>query len=402
MWGGGRRSHLGRTSRRHPPHPRPTLATLAYRGLTLVLAALALLGQAVYLDALHWNALGLGRLTQGTLAPALLSAAVTGAVVTFVTAGAGVTMAFRRGGERGAHPLGLALVSWGYLLAYSGLTILLAPDPSSPWRLPFEAHFLLVEAVASAALVRFTAVFPSPLRIAALTAPEQLPVGLRTAQRGRILLLTPWGPWAAAVLGAGAVLGANAAGGGAAQDAGLNVVADAMRLGALAVVTLNLRSAFRDADLEGRRALFWFVVGFTLLLGAVGLLLGGNVLTAVTGWEIQGFNWRPVVLDLGVVGLVWGAAMGVYYAGPLRPGLVARRAGVLAGAATVALFLAAGLESLVAGVVATRITLPEGIGTVVAAVAVGLLYMNVRRPVESALYHAWSESAAKHGAEPAS
>lgn len=373
-----------------PPAPRLTLAALAHRALTVALAAMALVGQVAYLDALHWNSLGVRRLTQGSLHPALLSSVVTGAVVTAVAVAAALTLVFRSRPERGSHALGLSLSTWAYLLSYSGITVLLAPDPGAPSRLVFEAHFLFVEALGLAALLRFTALFPTPLAPEATLDPDELPVGLRTAQRVRRLFLTPTGPWAAGIVAPILLLAITTAAGRPLQDAALLLPTDILRLAALAVVVVNMRGAFVAADLEGRRAMFWLVVGFALLMGAVGALLGGNVLSAVTGWEIPSFNWRPAVLDLGVVGLVWGASMGVFYRGRLKPGLVARRIGVAAGALMVGLFLAAGLESLVAGVIATRVTLPAGIGTLVAGVAMTLLYLRTRRPIESMIYHAWA------------
>jgi len=357
-----------------------------------VLAALALTGQLVYLDVIFWNVSGLGALGENELHPALRSTVVTGAVVTVVVSVAALTLGFRSDGERGARPFGLALAAWGYLLAYSGLTILLAPEPETPARALFDAHFLLVEALALTALLRFTALFPVPLKREAIQDPATLNPLLQPAQHIRAWLLSPAGPW---VAGAGACVltqAANTAQGRPIQDAPLIVLADVFRLTALAVVVLNLRAAFVATNTEGRRAGFWFVVGFTLLLGAVGLLLGGNVLTAVTKWAIPGFNWRPVVLDLGVLGLIWGACMGISYRGALKPGPLARRASLLASTVTVALFLAAGLESLLTGVVASPVSLPRGFGTLISFVAMGLLYVRIREPVESMLYRAWADA----------
>jgi hypothetical protein len=190
---------------------------------------------------------------------------------------------------------------------------------------------------------------------------------------------------------------AGAAQGRPVQDAPLIVLADVFRLTALTVVILNLRAAFMSTDTQGRRAGFWFVVGFTLLLAAVGVLLGGNVLTAVTEWSIPGFNWRPVVLDLGVLGLIWGSCMGIAYRGARKPGPLARRAALLAATVTVALLLAAGLESVITHVVATPVVLPRGVGTLAAFLAMWLLYVRIRRPVEGLLYRAWAD--APEGAE---
>lgn len=375
----------------HPPQGlRNTLATLAYRALTLVLAALAVLGQLAYLDALYWGALGLGSLGQGGMHPALLSSVITSTTVTTVAAAAAVTLTFAGPRARGAHPLALALAAWGYLLAYSGLTILLAPDPGSPLRDAFVIHFLVVEALAMGGLFRFTAVFPQTLPAGALQDPDTLPVGLRSLQYLRRWLLAPAGPWLAVLAGAALVVGVNAAMGRPTQDAALLLLTDILRLAGLAIVVLNLRKGFLEADVPGRRAMFWFVVGFTLLMGAVGTLLGGNILTAVTGWEIPGFNWQPVVLDLGVIGLIWGAAMAVLYRGPLKPGRVSRRMAVVASYVTVGLFLAAGMESLLAGTVASRITLAPGVGTLVSFLTMALLYLSTYRLLESMVYSAWA------------
>ncbi|NJD20870.1 MAG: hypothetical protein FIA95_16500 [Gemmatimonadetes bacterium] len=358
---------------------------------------MALTGQFVYLDVIYWDFTGLAVLSGNVLHPALRSSVLTGAVVPLVVAAAALMLAFRADGDRGAHPFGLALAAWGYLLAYSGLTILLAPDSGSAARPLFDAHFLFVEALALAALLRFTALFPTPLLPGALRDPDTIPPLIRPAQHVRAWLLTPSGPW---VAGSGAfllVLASNAAMGRPTQDAPLIVLADIFRLGALAGVVLNLRAGFGVADTTGRRAGFWFVVGFTLLLGAVGALLGGNVLTAVTEWSIPGFNWRPVVLDLGVLGLIWGAVMGIAYRGARKPGPLARRAALLATTVTAALFLAAGLESLFTGVVASPVTLPRGSGTVLAFLAMGILYTRIRRPLESLAYRAWADAPADDG-----
>lgn len=382
-------SHLsGSTASRSPTARESPLAKLAYRLVTVVLALLSVVGQVAYLDVLYWNALGLGALAYGGLHPALLSSVVTSAAVTAVAAMVGLTMAWRGPGDRGARPLGVAMAGWGYMLAYSGLTVLLAPGAGSPWRTAFDIHFLFVEAISLAGLLRFTALFPVPLAPDALQDPDTLPVGLRSLQQLRQWLLTPSGPWVGALVGAFVVLGVNSAMGRPAEDAALLLLTDGLRMGVLAIVILNMRRAYVLADTAGRRLMFWFAAGFTLLLLAVGVLLGGNVLTAVTGWTVAGFNWRPVVLHLGVLGIIWGAAMGVFYRGGMKPGKLTRRLAVVALAVTLALFLAAGLESLLTGV-ASRFRLPEGVGSLASLVAMGFVYARVRRPAEGLIYSAW-------------
>ena len=272
--------------------PGNHLATLAYRGLTSFFSVLALLGQATYLDALYWRPLGFGSMSHGSLRPALLSAVITGAVVS-VAAAARRDLSVRGDNRRGARPLGLALAAWAYLLAYSGMVVLLSPRNGGILRTLFEGHFLIVESIGLAALLRFTAVFPGPLEASDLRAPETVPVGLRTLQRVRIWLLRPGAPWVAAFLAAAVSMVVNAAMGRRLQDTPLLSLVDVFRLGALTLVVLNLRHAFLLADLAMRTRMRSIVVGFTLLIGGVGLVLGGNVLAAVTNWELPRVNWRP-------------------------------------------------------------------------------------------------------------
>ena len=370
-----------------PPPVEVSLTTFAYRGATVLLVALALVGQATYLDVLYWNTMGLGRLAMGGVTPALFSAVITGAIVSTVSGILALTMVFRGNGTRGALPLGLALSVWAYLLAYSGITVIFAPALDSMFRFAFEAHFLGVEALGLAALLRFTAVFPKPLLPSFMRPPDALAVGLRSLQQIRLLLLRPGGPWVAGAVALALVLGVNATLGRSTQDTALLPLTDLLRMAALAVVVLNLRGSFMHAGRADRRRMFWMVVGFTLLMGAVGALLGGNVLVAVTRWEIPGLNWRPIVLDLGVIGLLWGTAMAVFYDGGMRPGAFTRRMTVLFSMLALALFLAAGMETLLTA----RSPLPPGMGTGLALLAVGVLYARTRRPLEGMLYHAWAD-----------
>lgn len=373
-----------------PRPPRTPLATLAYRALVVALAGLAVIGQIAYLDVLYWRALGLGSLGQVGIHPALLSSVITGATVTTISAAAAAFLVLRPTDLRGAYPLAVSLAGWGYLLAYSGLTVLLAPDPASPMRGLFVIHFLLVEALASAALLRFTACFPQRLDPESLEAPENLPAVLRPLQAFRGWLLGPTAPWIAALGAAVLVVAVNATLGRPIQDAALLLLADVFRLATLAFVILNMRKTFILSGIPGRRRMFWFVAGFAVLLSAVGMLLGGNILSAVTGWEVRGFNWRPVVLDLGVVGLIGGAVMAVTYDGALKPGKLTRRLAVAASFLTIGLFLAAGLETLFAGALASRVSLGRGVGTLVSLLAMGILYARTRRPLEGMIYQAWA------------
>lgn len=343
-----------------------------------------------YLDALYWNALGLGRGIQGTPQSTFLTVILMDAVLTVVTGILALTLAFRREHPWGARPLALALAAWSYLVAYSGIIMLLRPaDQGSPARALFAGHFLVVELLGLAALVRFTAEFPAPLAPSDTTPPDALPVGFRGLQHLRRWLLTPAAPW---LMGGGlavVLLGLNKAMGRAAEDAGLWGLMDLVRFGALAVVVANLRRSYLMGSRESRRRLHWLAVGFASLLTALSLIIGGNVLFTATGWSIPVVNWRPLVLDLGVMGLLWGATMGVLYDGALQPGRIGRHLVIAAAALLLALLLAAGLEALFSDALLARVSLPRGTGTVVAFLLVGVAYVRWREVLDSVLSQAW-------------
>lgn len=383
-----------------PPRQEASLAALVYRGLTILLAALAVLGQTALLDALFTDGVGLGTINLGAVRPALLSSVVTGAVVSLASAALAVTMAVRRGARPGAGPLGLALAVWAYLLAYSGIVVLLAPAASSPLHKPFDAHFLVVEALGLASLLRFTAIFPRPLRAADVQEPATLPAGVASLQRLRVLFLGPTTPWIGGLIAVGVAVVANALSGRPIEDAALLPLTDLLRLLALGLVVLNLRVSYLSSTPADRAPLTWVILGFGVLVATVGLVLGGNVLTAATGWEIGSVNWRPIVLHLGVVGLLWGSGMGVFYTGATDPGPLVRRLAVLSGMATFGLFLAAGLEILLSGGIAARFSMPGGTGTFLAVVVTALVYGRTRRPLESFLAQPWIESGPAVHAEP--
>ncbi len=383
-----------------PPSKEASLAALVYRGLTILLAALAVIGQVALLDALYRDGVGLGTISLGAVRPALLSAVVTGAVVSLVSAALAVAMAVRRPARPGARPMGLALGVWAYLLAYSGIVVLLAPGATSALRRPFDIHFLVVEALGLAALIRFTAIFPRPLRPEHLQDPATLPAVVASAQRVRIWLLRPAAPWVCALLAVVVAVATNTALGRPIEDTALLPLTDVLRLLALGVVVFNLRRSYLSCPPTERAPMTWVVLGFGLLVGTVGLVLGGNVLSAATGWELPAVNWRPIVLHLGVVGLLWGSAMGVFYVGAADPGPLVRRVAVLSGMATFALFLAAGLEILLSGGVAARFAMPSGTGTLLALVVTALVYGRTRRPLEDFLSQPWIEARPALHAEP--
>ena len=340
------------------------------RLLVLLAATVAAAGQVAYLDALSGQKLGLTGTLRGELRPALLALMTAHAVVSLTTGVLAVVMAFDRSPRRqAARWLAIALAAWSYLMAYSGVTLLLRPD-AGPWRAAFEVHFLLVEAVGLAGLLRFTALYPRPLLPEALRDSASWPAVLAPVRRVTLWLLRPSAPWVAA-LGVSTLLIAWTVGNDRpVGDAGLHPLADLVRFGAAGLVVLNLRRSWHQATTAGRERLGWLLMGLALLLGMLLLLIGGNVLMAVTGWREPVVAWRPLLLDLGLLGFLASPAIGVRYEGSLRVVRAARRTLAVGAVIALALFFAAGLEALLSGGMLARMDMGRGFGTAVALATV--------------------------------
>jgi len=364
------------------------LAKSSHRAVTVVLAVLAVGGQIVHVRALIAAATGSGPLA-GSARPSLIAVVGAGAIVSVTAALTAVVVSVRGRDDRGAQPIALSLAAWAYLLAYSGLMLLLAPRGGGWPRAVFDAHFVCVEALGLAGLLRFTAAFPVALAPSDLQDPASLPPGLRGAQRVRIALLAPPGPWIAAATAVAVLLVFNRSLGRGVAEAALLPLADVFRFLALGVVVFNLRRGYLLARGAARARAQWVALGFVLLLAAAGVVIGANVLIGVTGWESTRINWRPVLLDVGVLGLLWGLSRGVLYEGDASAVRLVPRVGLLAMAATAGLLLAAGLESFFAGALPGRLHLPEGVGSVLAVTAVATLYTKGRVTLESALSRSW-------------
>lgn len=367
----------------------PLVTTLTSRLLVLALAAVSTVGQIAYLDALYWHRLGWAERMTGNIEASTFAVVGTDALVSVLAAVVAITLVFRRDAGRGARPLAVAVAAWGYLLAYGGVFRTFAPLVESGFRLAFEAHFLVVECLGLAGLLAFSAAFPSPLTGEDLGGPEGLPVGLHTLFRFRVWLLRPAAPWVGALVLIALVLGLARVLGTPVVDAPLNPVMDLARFATLAAAVINLRSSWDARDLSDRARITWMAVGLTLLFGALAMLIGGNVLVSVTEWRSP-VNWRPLLLNLGLMGLLWGSVMAVYYEGRLDPKALVRGTATWTGLATIFLFLSAGLEVLFSDTMIARISLPTGLGTLAAVGLFAWVFRAARRVVEVIIEQIWA------------
>jgi hypothetical protein len=316
---------------------------------------------------------------------ASLLAVMTGhALVSVVSGVLAVALVLHEGPlQRAARGLGMAMASWSYLTAYSGVMLLLRPMSAS-LRSAFEAHFLAIEVLGLIGLLSFTALFPKPLRETQLDVPADLPRALVPIHAATVAMLKPWAPWAAGLVVLLALWSFAAVRGAPLGDAGLNPLMDLVRFGAAGLVVLNLRRSWGRADADGIARSSWLLVGLACLTGALLLLVGGNVLLAVTDWSEPDVAWRPLLIDVGLVGFLISVAMSVLYRGRVDGVLAASRIGAIALVSTMGLFLAAALEALFTGAL-QGLSLRTGVGTLLAFVVVVATHRGLLRSIEKVL-----------------
>lgn len=363
-------------------------APTALRVLVTLLAALAAVSQVAHLDALSWHILGLAPPMTAQMRPPFLTLMTAHAVVSVVAGVLAIVLVLNEGPRQSAaRGLGLALGAWSYLTAYSGVTLLLRPDAGA-WRAAFEAHFLAVEVVGLVGLLRFTALFPSPLADRSLEPPPTLPRALHPLHAFSVWLLGARAPWIAGIVVLGSLWGVTAGRGLAVGDAGLSRLMDVVRFMVAGLVVLNLRRSWGRASPEDAGRLAWLFIGLAFVTGALFLLIGGNILLAVTDWREPVMAWRPLLLDLGLVAFLVAVAMGILYRGRIDAAQAARKIGAFATVATLGLFLAAALEALfTGGALGGGDYLRTGVGTLIAFVVLVSTHGALVRSLERGLAH---------------
>jgi len=364
-----------------PPAVTPT----ALRVLVTLLAVLSAVAQVGYLDALSWRALGWAMPMSAPLSTPFIAVMTAHAVVSLVAGVLAVALALHEGPRHAAaRSLALAFAAWSYLTAYSGVTLLLRPE-SGAWRVAFEAHFLGVEFLGLVGLLRFTALFPEPLSGHAAETPATMSKWLLPFHTASVWLLRPWAPWITAAAVLAALFALTAAQGLAPSDAGLNPLMDVTRFAAAAFVVVNLRRSWSRAEPAGAERLGWLLVGLAVVTGVLLLLVGGNVLVAVTGWPEPQVSWRPILLDAGLIGFLLAVALSILHRGSAAPLTAARRIGAAATVVALGLFLAAALEALFSGGALGGSSLRTGAGTLVAFVIIVSTHRGLMRSVERML-----------------
>jgi hypothetical protein len=334
------------------------------RVAVILLAVAGTAGHLAYLDALWWHSLGLTATVARDVSGATILLLTAHAVVSFVCSVLSIAMVLsERHRQDAARALGLAFGAWSYLMAYSGATLLFRPPAPGMRREVFEAHFLVVEVIGLVGLVRFTSIFPRELTEAELEPMPTLPRVFLPFHHASVLMRGARAPLVAAVVVLVMLWGWMLAAGRPLSDAGLSPAMDLVRFCAAGLVVMNLRRAWTCATEGDRDGLTWLLVALAVLLATLSVLIGGNMLVAVTGFPEPDVAWRPILLDLGLVGFLVAIALSVLDRGrsdPIRALHVTASAGA---GVTIGLFLAAGLEAFFSGQLLSGISLRRGVGT---------------------------------------
>jgi len=362
-----------------------TVVTTTVRISVILLSIAGTLGHVAYLDALWWHTLGWTSTVARDVGTSTLSVLAAHAIVSLVCSVLAIALVLHESRRSPAsRALGIAFGAWSYLMAYSGVTMLLRPVAPGLTREIFEAHFLAVEVLGLAGLVRFTASFPRPLHGEELRPSPTLPAMLVPFHRLGVAMRRPRSAWTAAALVLLVLWGWTLASGGELSDAGLSHLMDLVRFGAAGLVVANLHRSWNVATEGDRDGLLWLAGGLAIMVGAVAILIGGNVLGAVTGFPEPDVAWRPILLDLGTIGFFVVLALSILHRPGMDPARMARTVMTASLVITAGLFLAAALEALFTGRI-VPVTLRTGVGTAVAFAITLSTYRSSARRIASFL-----------------
>lgn len=344
-----------------------TVVSIAVRIWVILLAVAGMAGQVAYLDALWWHSLGLTAAVAREVSPSTVTLLSAHALVSFVCSVLAILLVLHERHRAAAgRALGTAFAAWSYLMAYSGVTMLYRPAVPGTARDIFEAHFLAVEVLGLVGLLSYTSVFPRKLADEELQPSPTLPAPLLPFHHAAVYLRRPAAPARAGVAVLLLLWGGILATGGELSDAGLSRGMDAVRFLAAGAVVMHLRRAWGCATEGDRDGLTWLLAALSVMLGSLLLLIGSNVLVAVTGFPDPHVAWRPILLDAGMIGFLLTLAFSVLAPGGADPLRHTRRIASTCAVITAGLFLAAGLEALFTSGVLGAYTLRGGVGTAIA------------------------------------
>lgn len=323
----------------------------------------------------------------------------------------GAFMVWRVRDRPGAQELGVVLGLMSLALA---LTVVPLGDPSLPRRLAFG----LVWSVLNLAVVRFWTRFPQHMDMRGVEAlAKQEPAGLWHDRPNRVSArLVHWTlsrPDGRALLALGVVafsfilVGPDAAPYNllAPQpDLGLQymIVAGPLAVAVILFIVMVAWTSFRLADQRGQRQILWAMSGHFLPAFLAVMIVALAVARALTGSTVLSAIHQGLAIAFNPVGwavTLTGYALAIFLSGAfdLRP--LIGRSTVYGATIVVLTFLFAGVEEAVQAQLATRMALPDGVGTWVGAASIAIFLGPLRTRLERVLTR-WVPELRPSGALP--
>lgn len=282
----------------------------------------------------------------------------------------------------------LALIAW--LAANDGRLALLRRADAGPAVVYLaELSSPVAIMIAVAALVRFTMLFPRPLR------PEDLPPGAALRRvwswllRPRSVWLVALGPAALAFLYETvyeALAGRPVRPLAGDAPPGLVPLMLCLLLGLLVLSVADLWTGYRRADALGRRRISWFLEGL-LALTAVALVASVvKALQLAFDFPLGGIDrlaWYPAAFFAGVLALLACLTIAMFFAGALDPSLAIRRTAVLGTLGFCMVFVFAGTEQLAQEYLLGYLGLSDRLAGMLTGGTVALTFEPLKRRIET-------------------
>ncbi len=296
--------------------------------------------------------------------------------------------------------LGFLAVFWGSLFRF--IEVDAAPDEVSV-NLNYGSQWVSQTAIAAwlfatAAFLRFSALFPRPLTADRLRPAKRF----HFLRRLRVALLRPWPVWTGTIVAyvivqyapslVARLLGAD----GAQRLAETQSVMGTVYLSMVAVGYLvipaiaivlgvrNLRASYRRAPDDERRRMLWVVMGFSVAAWLIVLAIGSVILLGRLDTPQILSIITPVLFVLAPLMLVIGSALGVLYHGAIDPALAVRRSTLYGVAGVVGIVIFAGIENALSALVERGLALPGFVGPLIAGGIVAAVLIPVQRRMSAA------------------
>jgi hypothetical protein len=319
------------------------------------------------------------------LTPGVVGLVLLIVVAPLSAAALALVLAWRSWARDDARVLAVFLGLLSYALGTEGIWMMLQRSGLPDWAVSVLDTGMPLAAVAGmAVMIRFSTIFPQPL--------SRRDVRPGASRAGRIVAgaqvwaMDPAGLWRAAAWFCGVVIvvpqALSIATALRGKEIDLVVYAKYLALGAmLAAVTLsaaNLRTNYRQADLGGRRQIFWVLEGFLFATAVAVLASALKLLQDATGYQAAQPRWYALALVAAFLSLLACLAIALFGSGALDPSLALRRTAVSGVLGLLAVVLFAVSEQVMQEWLGARLGLSARTNGILTGVGLGLAFEPLR------------------------